>query len=134
MSFDLRALVFGQLNSDPVLNGFWGNQLYQRSAMNYEQPPHARPFGVYYLDRENYVFNPTAVRARILTVQVWCHDEPGDYYRIDQVLDRVREVLEATPHQDDFLEIRLSFKSADLFDDLLKTIMRYSRFDAVLAR
>jgi hypothetical protein len=133
VSFDLRALVYGSLKNDSVLTGFWADRFYQRSSMENEVPPSQRPFGIYYLDRENLVLTPSALKARSLTVQVWVHDEPGDYYQIDQVLDRVREVLEATPAQDKFLEFRLLFKSSDLYDDLLKTIVRYSRFDAILA-
>jgi len=133
MSLDLRALVYGSLKNDSVLTGFWADRIYQRSSMEYEVPPAQKPFGIYYLDRENLVLQPSALKARALTVQVWVHDEPGDYYQVDQILDRAREVLEAIPQQDTFLEFRLLFKSPDLYDDLLKTIVRYSRFGAILA-
>jgi hypothetical protein len=131
---DLRARVYGLLRHDPVLQTYWGDRIYQRSAMEFEVPPSQRPFGVYHLDMEAPVFTPSALRARTRSVQVWVHDEPGDYHVIDQTLDRVRQVLEGAVHSGPFLEMRLTLRSPDLFDDLLKTIMRYSRFDAVFTR
>ena len=131
---DLRARVYGLLRHDSVLQTYWADRIYQRSAMEYEVPPSQRPFGVYHLDQEGPVSVPSALRARVCSVQVWVHDEPGDYHRIDQALDRVRHVLEGADPTGPFLEMRMTIRSPDMFDDLLKTIMRYSRFDAVFSR
>lgn len=67
-------------------------------------------------------------------LQVWVHDNPGDYLRIDEVLRLCRNALEAVPHSDDFLEAKWIETGVDLRDDRMESITRYSRFQFTFAR
>jgi len=62
--------------------------------------------------------------------QIWAHDEPGSYLRIDDILIETRKALESLPNtgDDGFLEARWIESGVDLKDDLLETITRYSRY------
>jgi len=60
--------------------------------------------------------------------QVWAHDEPGSYLKIDNILKEVRKAVEAAPPSGEFLEARWIETGVDLRDDGLETITRYCRF------
>jgi Protein of unknown function (DUF3168) len=129
---DVRKLVFQALRHDSELATFVGERIYQRGSLVDGIPPTVEtPYIVYHFSNEG-VEGPTALRATNRTVQVWAHDTIGDYFRIDAILDRVKIVLEAEEHRETFMEIRFAEKSPDLWDDLLKHLVRYSRFQAVL--
>jgi hypothetical protein len=132
MMVDLRKVVFRALKGDGELNELIQGRIYQRSA-TVEQPPGQVPYVVYFLGQ---IFNkgPSALRATTQGIQVWVHDEPGDYFTIDQILSRVKDVLEAVPEGNPvgFLGIRHAETSQDLWDDLLKHIVRFGRYDATL--
>ena len=130
---DLRKLVFQALRHDSELETFIGNRIYQRGSLIDGIPPddNTLPYLVYHFSNEGGK-GPSAIRATTRTVQVWAHDEVGDYFRIDAILDRVKIVLEAEEHRQHFMELRFAEKSPDLWDDLLKHLVRYSRFQAVL--
>lgn len=61
---------------------------------------------------------------------VWVHDDPGDYTRIDDVLDRVRIVLQGARggSQSGIVVARWIDSSDDLFDDQMGTVCRYDRY------
>lgn len=67
-------------------------------------------------------------------IQVWVHDDPGDYLQIDQILRLCRDALEAVPHFDDFMSAKWIETGVDLRDDRMESIMRYSRFQFTFAR
>lgn len=60
--------------------------------------------------------------------QVWVHDDPGDYMRIDDILGKIRRAVEAAPSEGEFLEARWIETGVDLKDDVMGTITRYIRF------
>lgn len=67
--------------------------------------------------------------------QVWAHDVPGDYDRIDTLLKRVQVVLEALPNEGDLFEVRWFETSQDMPVDLeTGTISRFSRFQHISRR
>lgn len=62
-------------------------------------------------------------------IQIWAHDEPGTYSKIDDLLARCKVVLEALPNQGTLFEVAWIEDSGDLpFDPLTGVIGRYSRF------
>lgn len=67
-------------------------------------------------------------------IQVWAHDDPGDYEVIDQVLAACRTAIEAVPHSGDFLEARWIETGVDLRDDVMESITRYMRFQFTFSR
>jgi hypothetical protein len=70
-------------------------------------------------------------------IQIWAHDEPGDYLRIDQVLKLCRVAIEGivpSAALEDFLEAKWIETGVDLRDDLMESITRYSRFQFTFTR
>jgi hypothetical protein len=129
---DVRKLAYQAMRHDSELHEIVGERIYQRGSLPDGIPPTAEvPYLVYNLG-VTAGHGPRALRATRPTIQVWAHDKVGDYFRIDAALDRVKIVLEAVEHQGTFLEIRFAESSPDLWDDLLKHIVRYSRFQAAL--
>lgn len=61
-------------------------------------------------------------------IQVWVHDDPGDFSRIDRVLQRTKTVLQSLPNKDEFLELRFVDTSRDLDDTALGVITKYSTY------
>jgi hypothetical protein len=131
---DIRKVVFRALRADPEITSLVGDRIWQRGSTPDGIPPGETPYIVYHMG-ERFGAGPSALRASRQTVQVWVHDEPGDYYVIDQILARVKFVLEAVeagnPHG--FLEIRFLQTGPDLWDDLVKQIVRFSRLQATMS-
>lgn len=131
---DLRKVIFRALKGDPELHDLVGDRIFQRGSTPDGIPPtEVVPYIVYNLG-QGFNKGPSALRARTQSLQVWVHDEPGDYYRIDTILERAKVVLEAVDAGDPvgFLEIRHVETSQDLWDNLLKHLVRYSRLGATL--
>lgn len=132
---DLRKVVFRALKNDPSLNGLVDGRIYQRSSMEEGVPPGQIPYVVYNLG-ESFILRPSVIKAQRQTVQVWVHDQTGDYYRIDQILDRVKFILEHIQEGNPpgFLGIRLLQHSPDLWDNLTKHIVRYGRYAVTMSQ
>ena len=133
---DLRQVVFRALKEDPVIQSFVSDRIFQRgSTLDGIPPTKVTPYIVYNL-AQGFPKGPSSLRARMQNLQVWVHDEPGDYYKIDQILARVKLVLEGVNagEQVGFLEIRHIETSQDLWDNLLKHLIRYSRLGATLTQ
>lgn len=135
MATDLRAIVFGALRADPFIASVVGDRIVQRGSWDAEDntvEPIEVPYLVYAMSDEAQT-GPSAMRATRRYLMVWAHDEPGDYgLNVDPLLDRVKEVLVDVPQQGKFMDIRFLLKSPDLWDDMLKHIVRYDRFYATL--
>jgi len=132
---DLRKVVFRALKEDPELDTFVHGRIFQRSSMQEEIPPSEVPYIVYHMN-ESFGVGPSIIKAQRQTVQVWVHDKIGDYFQIDEILDRVKVVFEHLPEGDPagFLGIRHLQYSPDLWDDLVKHIVRYGRFTATMSQ
>lgn len=72
----------------------------------------------------------STVNRRVLTV--WVHDTPSDYGRIDQIMKRVRVLLEsmfAFPTENGWIsEVEWVGDSDDLTDDGNQTILRQGNY------
>jgi hypothetical protein len=130
---DLRALVFRAICDDPAIAAAVGERIVQRGSWDEGgiAAPTELPYIVYSMSDES-VTGPSAMHATRRYLMVWAHDDLGDYFRIDQILDQVKEVLTSVEHQDSFMDIRFLGKSPDLYDDIQKHLVRYSRFYATL--
>lgn len=72
------------------------------------------------------------VRTRVGGMVISVHDEPGDYGRIDQILNRVRDLLNnAVPGEPGSTVVEWLTDSQDLADDGYGTIMRNSSYRLV---
>jgi hypothetical protein len=133
MATDLRAVVFQALRGDSELQTLVAERIVQRGSWENDGDaiPDKLPYLVYALSDEAS-HGPSAMKATRRYLMVWAHDEQGDYYRIDQILERAKAVLHGVDHFGAFMEIRFLGKSPDLYDDMLKHLVRYSRFYATL--
>lgn len=132
---DLRKVVFRALKDDPELSTFVEGRIFQRSSLEEGVPPSQVPYIVYHFD-ESFNTGPSKIKARQQYVRVWVHDKTGDYFQIDEILDRVKIILEHIEEGDPagFLGIRHVGSSSDLWDNLTKHIVRYSRYSATLSQ
>lgn len=127
----LRSFVFSLLTTDTTLNslGIDANSVFTTHGVD---TPQVRPMLILRWGITENVLNHSPMGARSL--QVWAHDEPGDYERIDQILRRVRTLLttvsaENAGSPDEWVsEIRWERFSDDLSDEDAVTIARNSDF------
>lgn len=96
---------------------------------NAVETPQMRPFIVIRWDEKVRAFADRGT----YTVTVWVHDEPGDYGRIDKMLERIKFVLGNAMHvpgSDDRILtcVDWSGDSADLYDDGWDTITKNAGF------
>lgn len=83
-----------------------------------------RPFVTYRMHTDF----PVRSVGRREYAQVWANDDPGDYLRIDKILEFCRRAVESIQPAEDFLEARWVETGVDLKDDAMGTINRYIRF------
>jgi hypothetical protein len=125
----VRALIFETITEDPELNtlGFDGDSVFSDHSLD---TPQVRPLMV--LRWQNVVVGLGPVNQRIL--QVWVHDSPADYERIDGALRRLRTILGSIEAvrvgaSDSGLHtIVWEGDSDDLRDDEVGTITRWAQF------
>jgi hypothetical protein len=123
---DMRTQIYQALKNSTGLTDLVGDRIFQASTL--ENVPD-RPFITYRIHGEYRV----QILGQRAFVQVWCQDDPGDYLRIDQMIDFVKEALESIPHQDRLLQVRWAETSVDLKDDDMHTICRNTRFQVTQA-
>lgn len=120
----MRQWLYDVLRGDAELAGLVGTRIHQANTL--DRTP-ATPFLIFKLSTET----PRAVPARNTLSQVWAHDTPGSYVRVDQILDRVKAVLEGQGNSGDFFKAEWLDDSEDLFDDGNNTVTRFSRYQLV---
>jgi hypothetical protein len=122
----MRQLVYEALMASDELRDEVDNRIFAASNVDYQGK---KPLIVL---RSHTSFPIARAEGRGLGsrtyLQLWVHDKPGSYVRIDKVLSICRKVLEAMPPQDNFLEATWIESGVDLRDDQMETITRYSRF------
>lgn len=125
----MRARLFQALWASGPLREILGERIIQASALGQQLPGlegiPARPFVTY---RMHTNFPLAKGLGRREYAQVWANDDPGDYLRIDEILEYARLAIEAIPASDDFLEARWIETGVDLSDLAMGTINRYIRF------
>ncbi len=65
------------------------------------------------------------------TLNIWVHDEGGDYGRIDSIIFRLRLLLPSLEGTSNIMAAEWTGDSEDLIDDGHKTIARYTSFSLV---
>ena len=121
----MRAQLYEWLSSDTVLSGLVGDRIY---PVHMQDTKPDTPYIVYRLNTAN----PRVVPAKNQNFQVWAHDNRGTYLVIDEILQRVKEVLVAKPPSGDFYQVEWLDDSNDLYDDAASTLTRFSRYVMIL--
>jgi hypothetical protein len=126
-----RKWIYDVLNT---VGDFAGNVLQGESLLTGKIPP---PFAIYRMGNDtnealwdDYPDNPNAGRQFF---QVYIHDKPADYARIDDLKDAVIEAFKAAVLPAGVVAVRYLETSRDLDDGTLGTIYRYLRFQLVRA-
>lgn len=117
----MRALIFQALSGSAGLTDIVDNRIFQASDLT-NVPP--RPFVTY---RLHNAYARQGFGKQTL-VQVWFHDEPGDYMRIDEMMGHAKTAIEGIPQQGSFMEAVWFEDSVDLQDDDMGTITRNARY------
>lgn len=98
-----------------------------------EQPE--KPFGVFRI-----AMNSAGVTARNpsrpCSVELWVHDNPGDYTRIDAMLKRIEGVFDSVVHAsavegESISQAQFVSRSPDLNDDGFNTICRMTNYTLI---
>lgn len=129
----MRQFIYDTLRLDSAVSAVVGNRIYQGESMDMAEL--VRPFLVYRLGNEtNELFSEDAQMPHREFFQVYVHDNPADYMRIDDLCKLVRTSLVGGPYPDyKILRVNYLETSRDLDDSTMRTILRYIRFQAVLS-
>ena len=129
----LRDYVYQLLANDSVLNGLGidGNSLH---TVNDTDTPQERPYTTIRWGNTNPGLNASYTMI-FRDFQIWVHDVPGDYTKIDNILLRIRQLLtgvEGANAGAGFVSmVEWEGDSDDLSDDAQGTITRYGEFHLV---
>lgn len=125
----MRERVYNALSAWAPLDPLVGQRIFEASAVTVSTK---KPFIVIRMHTGFPVERSIGGRHY---VQVWAHDIPGSYLKIDSILTECRKAIEASPNTgaDGFLEARWIENGVDLKDDVLETITRYSRYQLTQA-
>lgn len=131
----MRDFVFTAVTTDSQLNelGITADTAFTQHDVD---TPQERPFLTFHWGNTNpgYRDHPFAT-VNEKDFQVWVHDTPGDYTKIDSILFRVRTVLTAIEASDTGAgwvnEIEWLGNSDDLSDDIQNTITRFGEYRLV---
>jgi hypothetical protein len=128
-----RSWLYGLLKNDSVLHSFHGGQVFQSSGMTTANLK--KPYLVYHIGNDTSEQLAEDHPAHRIFFQVYIHDEPGDYQKIDDIGDRVKVLLlgQGSP-SNQIINTRFLECSQDLSDETLRTIFRYLRFQWILGR
>lgn len=67
--------------------------------------------------------------------QVWVHDRPADYTKIDAIQDRIRAIFKNGQSVPDKVLTTIHLeRSRDFDDEILKTIFKYARFQSIITK
>jgi hypothetical protein len=126
-----RIITAQALKGSAELVAIVGNRVFSASAVNKQMK---RPLVTI---RSHTDFPAVRNVGQRGYIQVWAHDDPGDYERIDQILDLSRTAIEAVQPSvvlGPFLEARWIETGVDLRDDVMESITRYMRFQFTFTR
>lgn len=132
----LRHWLYQTVSNDSTLQDFWGTRFYQGERLL--EVPLTKPFGVYRMGNdtdEGLSEDRSEFAPHTQFAQIFVHDEGGDYGTIDDIVDRLKVLLDgAGPSKEhQLICCRHLETSRDLDDDQMGTILRYARFLLVAA-
>lgn len=128
-----RQFVYSRLQ-DPAILAFVGDRTFLQGSLLSAQI--AKPFVVYTMgnNTDEGMSDPDTFMPSRQFFQVYVHDELGDYARLDDLIQVVKEVFLGPPYAIGVCGVQYLETSRDLTDDALKTSMRYVRFQLATSR
>ena len=125
----LREHVYGLIDVTAITDVALGGILERGS---FDVAPQQRPFLIYAFGVSRA--EPRWQGPRRLELIVYCHDDVGDYLRIDSTLDLVDTVLLPAPSATDgsgFIQCDFLERSSDFQDNELNTFYKFARYQVV---
>ncbi len=132
-----RAWVHDVLSADTDLAALVQTRIFQAESL--DGPPRTKPFLIWRMG--NTSPDNDVPQARRQYVTLYAHDmaKPGEYSRIDKIPDAaIKAMVQAgidhpAKKANKIVAVRFLEMSADFDDREMGTILRYSRFQIVLA-
>lgn len=132
----MRAWLHQYLIADETLMALVKGGIQPSQHPNSVHVPQQRPFLIHRFSTERSELRDGGVSvAQSSFVTISAHDTPGDYMRIDAVLERVKTLMESAQSTTDptdlaYLLVRCEWDGGteDLYDPDKETIFRQSRF------
>lgn len=126
----MRRTISGVLESDADVR----KRFFASGSMTTSTTP--KPFIVYLMgNRTDQQMAEADYRAHRQFWQVWVHDAPADYARIDSIHDRIEDLFfGATSAADGVANTIHLERSRDFDDELLKTVFKYARFQSIIQK
>ena len=127
----MRQFIIDSLKASTGVTDLVGNRIYQGEALTASEL--TRPFLIYRVGNETTEsISEDAQTPHRVYFQVYVHDNPADYTKIDTLCQEVRQALVGGPYPDyKILRVAYMETSRDLDDDTMRTIFRYLRFQAI---
>lgn len=132
-----RVWVAQTLITSTVITDIVGDRVIQGESIGAPLPrPERKPFLVYRMGNTSPDNLVRVARRQYFTV--YCHDEadPGEYTRIDTLIQAVMDTFEAAPAAPEYniIEARWLENSSDQDDREMGTILRYARFQLIMSK
>lgn len=124
----MRQLIYDKLSTIPEFV-----RVHQGESLTAAPKRERLPIAVYRIGNESPDNIGAGATAHRVYFQVYIHDKPADYSRIDDLVVKVQNVFDLDGSVGEVVEIIYLETSRDLDDAFFGSIMRYVRFQAVLA-
>lgn len=127
----MRKTIMSILN-DPTLTALVPGGWHQQGSLDAAPD---RVFGTYRL-RGSVQSVTSRSLSREVGLEVWVHDDPGSYLRIDNILKELERILKAVVHAsaaegESISQTKFESRSPDLNDDGLRTICKMTSFTLI---
>lgn len=132
----IRNLIYDALRHDTVLNGYGINSESVVQADSVDDLPSKPAIVVRWMstDREHSeMVGQRYIGGSTWPVQLWVHDDPGDYSRIDGIIRRSKDVMGSLVGRlgnegASIIQADWNSDSQDFRDDGYRTITRFSTY------
>lgn len=127
----LREWVVGRLTNYAPMTNLIGDRLTLGSSLT--EIPGIKPFAIYRVGTSTADLRGDGT-TRVMTtpIQLYFHDEPGDYGKIDNMLRFTRAVLEGgSSREHGIIACEWIEDSEDLRDDEFHTNLRWARYQVI---
>lgn len=127
----LREWVVSRLTEYAPLTAIMGDRLTLGSSLT--EIPQVKPFAIYRVGLSVADLRGDGqTRVKTTPVQIFFHDEPGDYGKIDNMLRLARVILEGgNSREHGIIDCGWVEDSEDLRDDEFHTNLRWARYQVI---
>lgn len=140
----MRAWLYDQLTTDSALADLWDvplagmtQRVYPRESKLLVPSSASKPFLMYGLGQTSPedLAEADDHEAYRQFLQIWVHDEGGDYDLIDRSIEVIKARLKNASHPASMVVTVFWLENSQEFaNETYGTIFRYSRFQAILAK